>query len=245
MLFACLSAFLGLVFGTLDVSGKPFRAGGYAGEFLAGELSEYLNRTGSVIVVLTLIVLSVIMSTQFSFGRFFAALIEGARRRREPRPRRLPRLARRAAPREAAPRGDRQAHEERAPPSPRPGARPAPTRGEGRRRRSSRPRGEAAREPPPRRRRPERRARSRAPSRGRRTRRSRRRLPLPPPPPPPARRSRSRRPSRRRWSRRRCRCPIPEPMSKAPAERRKGEYALPPVSLLDASRPSARSTSAS
>jgi len=35
LLFACLSAFLGLVFGTLEVSGKSFRAGGYAGEFLA------------------------------------------------------------------------------------------------------------------------------------------------------------------------------------------------------------------
>jgi hypothetical protein len=75
MLFGCLSAFLGLVLGTLDVSGKPFRAGGYAGEFLAHELSDYLNRTGAVIVVLTLIVLSTIMSTQFSFGRFFAVMI--------------------------------------------------------------------------------------------------------------------------------------------------------------------------
>ena len=75
MLFACLSGFLGLVFGTLEVAGKPFRAGGHAGEFLAHEMSEYLNRTGAVIVVLTLIVLSTIMSTQFSFGRFFAALV--------------------------------------------------------------------------------------------------------------------------------------------------------------------------
>ena len=33
------------------------------------ELSEYLNRTGSVIVILTLIFLAIIMSTQFSFGR--------------------------------------------------------------------------------------------------------------------------------------------------------------------------------
>ena len=78
MLFACLSTFLGLVFGTLEGSGKSFRAGGYAGEFLAHQMSEYLNRTGSVIVVLTLIVLSTIMSTQFSFGRFFATLTEGA-----------------------------------------------------------------------------------------------------------------------------------------------------------------------
>ena len=35
LLFACLSAFLSLIFGTLEVSGKAFRAGGYAGEFLA------------------------------------------------------------------------------------------------------------------------------------------------------------------------------------------------------------------
>jgi len=80
LLFASLSAFLSLVFGTLDVSGKSFRAGGYVGEFLANELSEYLNRTGSVIVILTLIFLSIIMSTQFSFGRFFGAALQAMRR---------------------------------------------------------------------------------------------------------------------------------------------------------------------
>jgi DNA segregation ATPase FtsK/SpoIIIE, S-DNA-T family len=77
LLFACLSAFLSLVFSTLDVAGKPFRAGGYIGEFLAREFSDYLNRTGSLIVVITLIVLAVIMSTQFSFGRMMAAVIAG------------------------------------------------------------------------------------------------------------------------------------------------------------------------
>ena len=77
MLFACLSTFLGLVLGTIESSGKSFRAGGYAGEFLAHEMSDYLNRTGSVIVVLTLMVLATIMSTQFSFGRFFGALFKG------------------------------------------------------------------------------------------------------------------------------------------------------------------------
>jgi len=35
LLFGGLSAFLGLVFGTIESSGKAFRAGGYAGEFLA------------------------------------------------------------------------------------------------------------------------------------------------------------------------------------------------------------------
>ncbi len=75
LLFACASAFLSLVFNTLDVAGKAFRAGGYVGDFLARELAEYLNRTGSLIVVVTLIVLSVILSTQFSFGRMMAAII--------------------------------------------------------------------------------------------------------------------------------------------------------------------------
>src|SRR5438132_7147359 len=71
LLFGSISAFLSLIVGTLDVSGKSFRAGGYAGDFLATHTSEYLNRTGSVIVILTLIFLAIIMSTQFSFGRFF------------------------------------------------------------------------------------------------------------------------------------------------------------------------------
>jgi S-DNA-T family DNA segregation ATPase FtsK/SpoIIIE len=79
LLFACISAFLSLVFGTLDVSGKSFRAGGYAGEWLAREMAEYLNRTGSIIVIVTLIFLAIIMSTQFSFGRLFGALIDAAR----------------------------------------------------------------------------------------------------------------------------------------------------------------------
>ena len=74
LLFACVSAFLSLVFVNLEVAGKSFRAGGYAGEWLAKQLSEYLNRTGSLIVILTLIFLAIIMSTQFSFGRLFAAL---------------------------------------------------------------------------------------------------------------------------------------------------------------------------
>jgi len=76
LLCACVSAFLGLVFGTVDVFDKPFRAGGYAGDWLAGLLSEYLNRTGAVIVVLTLACLAVIVSTQVSIGRLSASLFE-------------------------------------------------------------------------------------------------------------------------------------------------------------------------
>ncbi len=72
LLFACLSSFLSLAFGSLEVSGKAFRAGGYLGEWLASELAAYLNRTGSIILILTVLFLAIILSTQFSFGRTFA-----------------------------------------------------------------------------------------------------------------------------------------------------------------------------
>ena len=72
LLFFASSAFLSLVFGDADVAGKTFYAGGSAGSWLGSALSEYLNRTGSLIVLTTLIVLAVILSTQFSFGKMFA-----------------------------------------------------------------------------------------------------------------------------------------------------------------------------
>ncbi|HET9705348.1 MAG TPA: DNA translocase FtsK [Vicinamibacterales bacterium] len=74
MLFACSSAFLGLTIGRVEVGPRAFRAGGYLGEWLGGVMSDYLSRTGSVIAIMTLIVASVIMATQFSFGRLFSAL---------------------------------------------------------------------------------------------------------------------------------------------------------------------------
>jgi len=79
LLFGCLSAFLSLVFGTLEVAGKAFQAGGYVGDFMAREFSEYFNRTGSLIIVVTLIALSVILSTQFSFGRVTGAIVGAVR----------------------------------------------------------------------------------------------------------------------------------------------------------------------
>jgi S-DNA-T family DNA segregation ATPase FtsK/SpoIIIE len=78
LLFVCISTFLSLVFQAVEVSGKSFRAGGYGGDWTATEMSTYLNRTGSLIVIMTLMFLAVIMSTQFSFGRFFAAAFAGA-----------------------------------------------------------------------------------------------------------------------------------------------------------------------
>jgi DNA segregation ATPase FtsK/SpoIIIE, S-DNA-T family len=74
LLFACVSSFLSLAFDTLDVSGKTFRAGGYIGDGVAAILAAYLNRTGSIILILTLLFLGIILSTQFSLGRLFGAI---------------------------------------------------------------------------------------------------------------------------------------------------------------------------
>ena len=79
LMFGCTASFLSLAFGTLAASGKTFRAGGYLGQWLAGILAVYLNRTGSIIVILTLLFLSVILSTQFSFGHWFSQVGEHLR----------------------------------------------------------------------------------------------------------------------------------------------------------------------
>jgi len=75
LLFGCSSAFLSLVLGSTEVAGKSFHAGGSIGGWLAEVLSDSFNRTGSIIVLLTLTVLAVILSTQFSFGRMFASVM--------------------------------------------------------------------------------------------------------------------------------------------------------------------------
>jgi S-DNA-T family DNA segregation ATPase FtsK/SpoIIIE len=74
LLFGCVSSFLSIAFGTSEISGKIFRAGGYIGDRIAALLAAYLNRTGSIILILTLLFLGIILSTQFSFGRLFAAI---------------------------------------------------------------------------------------------------------------------------------------------------------------------------
>ena len=73
LLFGCVSALLSLAFGSVEVSGRPFRSGGYIGEWLAAWMAEYLNRTGSIIVILTLLFLAIVLSTQLSLGRVFSS----------------------------------------------------------------------------------------------------------------------------------------------------------------------------
>ena len=64
---ACTSSFLALAFAAFDTVEHPFQAGGYLGGWLSGLLSEYLNRTGSIILILTLLFLAVLLLTQVSF----------------------------------------------------------------------------------------------------------------------------------------------------------------------------------
>jgi S-DNA-T family DNA segregation ATPase FtsK/SpoIIIE len=77
LFFGCLSALLALIVGRTELNGRTFRAGGYVGEWIADMFTAYLNRPGAIIVVLTLTVLAVILATQFSLGRSFAAGIQG------------------------------------------------------------------------------------------------------------------------------------------------------------------------
>jgi S-DNA-T family DNA segregation ATPase FtsK/SpoIIIE len=81
LLFGCVAAFLSLAFGTLRIAGRDLLAGGYVGKWLASTLADYLNKTGSIILILTLLFLAIVLSTQFSFGRLFAALVQIARDR--------------------------------------------------------------------------------------------------------------------------------------------------------------------
>src|ERR1041385_6471062 len=63
LFFACASTFLSLAFGSTELAGgKTFNAGGSLGWSLGHFMREDLNRTGSIIVLLTLMMLSVILS---------------------------------------------------------------------------------------------------------------------------------------------------------------------------------------
>ena len=80
LFFGCATAFLSLILGSTEIAGpsaslgtgQTLHAGGSIGNWIGAMFSEYLNRTGSIIVLLTLMALAVIISTHFSFGRLFA-----------------------------------------------------------------------------------------------------------------------------------------------------------------------------
>ena len=166
-------------------------------------MAEYLSRTGSVIVILALIVAAVILATQFSFGRLFSVIFAGARRPSAARALDAFRAVARGAPQgAAAPRGDGE------------------VRQEGRRRSSPRPTKKTAKIEKPPTPLPAGRARETTPTRDDRARR-------PPigraPPPVVQKKAVTRTPIAPPL-------PLPEPER---VERRLGAYTLPPASLLD------------
>ena len=67
--------------------------GGYSAMFLAAQMAAYLNRPVPIIILMALIFLAIIMSTQFSFGR----AVRGAVQRRRERTRRWSTLRRNGA----------------------------------------------------------------------------------------------------------------------------------------------------
>ena len=74
VIVGCSAGFLSLAFGHITESPRPIDAGGYLGALLTSLLSEYFNRIGSIIVILTIMFLAVMLSTQFSLGQLFSAV---------------------------------------------------------------------------------------------------------------------------------------------------------------------------
>ena len=69
LMVASVAALLSLSLAPLESSARPFRSGGVLGHVVSAGLAAYLNRTGSAILLLTLMALSFALATQFSFGR--------------------------------------------------------------------------------------------------------------------------------------------------------------------------------
>jgi S-DNA-T family DNA segregation ATPase FtsK/SpoIIIE len=77
VLFTSVSGLLSIAFERLHIGGKLFPAGGVVGQMVAGMFMPALNRTGSLILLLSVLFLAVIMATQLSLGAIASAI--GAR----------------------------------------------------------------------------------------------------------------------------------------------------------------------
>ncbi len=74
LLLGCTSTFLSLALGVPEVGSGTFQAGGSFGGSISHSMTNYLNQTGAIIIVLTLTMLALLLSTQISLGRLFAAI---------------------------------------------------------------------------------------------------------------------------------------------------------------------------
>ncbi len=81
VLFTCCAATLALAFEAWPVKGRAFQAGGWFGAWAAGLLTEYLNRTGALIVTVALFALGLVLATQVSLGRLAGDAAAGVRGR--------------------------------------------------------------------------------------------------------------------------------------------------------------------
>jgi S-DNA-T family DNA segregation ATPase FtsK/SpoIIIE len=70
---------LNLIPDSATVDGRTFHAGGVIGVWLGGAMFEYVGRTGSIIVLLTAMILAVIVSTHLSFGRLLEVATQESR----------------------------------------------------------------------------------------------------------------------------------------------------------------------
>ncbi len=68
------AGFLSLAFGHIVESPRPIDAGGYVGALFTSFLAEYFNRFGSIIIILTILFLAIMLSTQVSLGQLFSAV---------------------------------------------------------------------------------------------------------------------------------------------------------------------------
>jgi len=82
LLVICVAGLVALAASAFDTSLRPFRPGGLLGEWTAAGLSAFLNRTGTAILLIALLALAVILSTHFSFGKAFSAIADRIRGQR-------------------------------------------------------------------------------------------------------------------------------------------------------------------
>jgi len=75
LLFAAATALLGLALApAVGAPPRPYEPGGWIGDQVSGALAASFNRGGSLIVIMTVLFLSVMLTTQVSLGRLFAGL---------------------------------------------------------------------------------------------------------------------------------------------------------------------------
>jgi hypothetical protein len=76
LLLGCASAMLSLLVGSATSGARTYEAGGFVGAVLASTLTAYLNRTGAAIVLITLLCLAAVLTTQVSFSTLFTQGVE-------------------------------------------------------------------------------------------------------------------------------------------------------------------------